>query len=222
MRESTHDSAQDLDRLPLPPGLEGLLLDLLSSHSSFTEYQLMKTLVAHDYPQLAPDLDPLVMFQTHFSLFHWLYQLQSQWLNQGIGQLDIHTLKIALTPLTQTRAQSPPGLVVDDPLRTYYMDLTHLLEATHQDVEALLAQFWQRYAQTPTKPPSETRFRKACETLALSADAPLEPATVLHQFRRLCQQHHPDKGGDAAVFRRLCQAKTHLLQALTVDGTANP
>jgi hypothetical protein len=50
-----------------------------------------------------------------------------------------------------------------------------------------------------------TDVQDACDALGLSGQ--YSRAEVMRAFRRKAQEHHPDKGGDPAMFRRLVAAK---------------
>ena len=62
------------------------------------EYTLINTLKAPPFGLFkdAALSDPLILFNTHFLLFHCLYKLREQWRLQGVGELDIHATNIVL------------------------------------------------------------------------------------------------------------------------------
>ena len=63
-----------------------------------SEFDLIALLKRPPYSLFDEDAlrDPLMLFQTHFLVFHALYKLQIKWRESGEGRLDIHTTKILL------------------------------------------------------------------------------------------------------------------------------
>jgi hypothetical protein len=200
------------DLPPIPPAFEQTLLTLLQTTPKLTEHQLMLHLVEQGFEQFRPSLDPLVLFQTHFMLFHLLYRLQDRWLQHGKGQLHIHTLDLHLAPMPESTRFSP-GLVKNDPLRAYYLDFDEYRNTQEDDVIDLLTDFWQRLAAGPV-PASvgEKEIEQAKQTLHWPQGVELSERTIQQQYRRLSQQHHPDKGGDAEAFHAITHARAVLLQ----------
>ena len=138
------------------------------------------------------------MFQCHFMLFHALYRLRDELRQTGTEDVEIHCLKIALVPMLTFGS-----MAIDrhDPLRDYYLDLTHLKLTTEADVQNLLGRFWQRFAATDV-------HLQALAVLGLS-----EPVTydeVKAQYRRLVMQHHPDRGGDKVQLQQINHAMAQL------------
>ena len=87
--------------------LADLLVDILSTMTDLfrqgvSEYQLISKLKNPPYSVFDDEAlrDPLVLFKTHFVLFHALYCLRNQWRMSGIGELDIHALNIQLSAPT--------------------------------------------------------------------------------------------------------------------------
>ena len=68
---------------------------------------------------------------------------------------------------------------------------------------ALLDDFWQRMAgrELPTGDVAQARL-----TLELDSEAKLTTAELKKQYRKLLQQHHPDKGGSTAKAQEISQA----------------
>lgn len=155
--------------------------------------------------------DPLLLFRTHFLLFHCLYRLREQWLKNGSGLLNISALqiiKVALPTdvLNKGSDHEHSSLERADPLAQYYLDRRHLTSTTSEDVDALLTGFWKKLSQPLTSEPIE-------QALAVMEIVP--PITIKDlkvQYRRLAQQHHPDKGGDNEHFKNICQAYHQLKQ----------
>ncbi|MDY6883511.1 MAG: DNA-J related domain-containing protein, partial [Pseudomonadota bacterium] len=89
-----------------------LLVDLLSTFKPFfikgiSEYALIELLKKAPYQFFDEDAlrDPLILFKTHFVLFHALYQLKRDWRERNEGELDIHALNISLKPIDKSDAE---------------------------------------------------------------------------------------------------------------------
>ncbi|WP_019571123.1 DNA-J related domain-containing protein [Thioalkalivibrio sp. ALMg3] len=144
--------------------------------------------------------EPLSLFQTHFLLFHCLYRLRDRLAEQG-EWLRIHCLDIGIEPVSGVpRAGGFP--VPHDPLRAYYLDPTRLDTMDAAAVEALLGEFWSRLGR-------DEQREQALAVLEL-AD-PVDADTIRHQYRRMAQRHHPDRGGDTATLQRINAARWVLL-----------
>ena len=95
-----------------------LLVDTLSTQKPLfqrgvSEYELIEILKKAPY-QFFDDAslrEPLMLFKTHFIVFHALYQLKRRWIEQGEGVLDIHTLN---SKLNQENAHSDNNSAHDD------------------------------------------------------------------------------------------------------------
>ena len=178
-----------------------------------SEYSLISALQGPPYGLFDKQAlrDPLIMFQTHFVVFHALYQVRDRWRENGVGELDIHTLRIVLNaPLTDT---SLPERA--DPLRRYYLNWDNFKETGKGEVDALLNDFWQRVGGKLTAV-SESEIEDAKRELQLGDEYQLTLANVKRQYRKLVHIHHPDKGGDEVKAKRLVRAfsvlSTHLRQ----------
>lgn len=179
-----------------------------------SEYSLISILQTPPYALFDKEAlrDPLIMFQTHFVVFHALYRVRDRWREKGVGELGIHTLRIVLNaPLTATSLPENT-----DPLRAYYLDWDKFNETGEEDVNALLNDFWQRVGGGMTSV-SQAEIEDAKQALELGDDSGLTLASVKRQYRKLVHVHHPDKGGDEVKAKRLVRAfsvlSTHLRQA---------
>ena len=78
--------------------LEILAILITENPAGFSEHQLLGLLQKSPYSFFASDAlkDPLILFQTHFLLFHCLYRLKGMWHQQGRGLLEISALSIRL------------------------------------------------------------------------------------------------------------------------------
>lgn len=164
-----------------------LLLKVLRAHpAGVSEFELIQQLEATGQPGFEAGClrDKLTLFQTHFFLFHTLYQLRDRLWAEQEARLDISALCIQLLPL---ETQGAAELAEHDPLRAYYLDISNLEQTSEQDIEDLLSQFWARFI-------SNDERQEALAELELSD--PVDWPTIKQQYRRLAMQHHPDRGGD--------------------------
>ncbi|RMG30972.1 MAG: molecular chaperone DnaJ [Gammaproteobacteria bacterium] len=197
--------------LETPSALETLIETLtvqvhgvLAAHpEGLSEHALIQRLAATDGPLAGADLkDPLALFRTHFLLFHVLYRLRDRLVAEEALDLEIGPLCIRCRPLDTIGRQA---LDRADPLRAYYLDLTHLQETDRAAVEALLDDFWQRLAA------GESRQE---DLATLGFESLPDRGTLRRRFRRLAMAHHPDRGGDAETFQRIQAAYARLARSL--------
>ncbi|MAJ68978.1 MAG: molecular chaperone DnaJ [Alteromonadaceae bacterium TMED7] len=190
----------------LPDYTDPVLLEALTElkavfDEGISEYELIKQL--QQPPWLLFDgvalSEPLAMFRCHFVLFNALYSLSEAWRQQGLGELDIHTLRIRLKPATEFEA----GITGHDGLKAYYLNWDNFTDTNGADVEALLDDFWQRMAGREASASDVARARL---TLDLDTEETLTTAQLKKQYRKLLQQHHPDKGGCTAKAQEISQA----------------
>jgi DnaJ-domain-containing protein 1 len=120
------------------------------------------------------------------------------WANAS-AHLEIHALRIQL----QDYRRAKPGLVVADPLRSYYLDLEQLDTTTLEDVEALLESFW-------TRQTDEGGTKSALALLDLDESASY--AMIRRRYRQLVSRNHPDRGGCTATLQSLNSAMESLRQ----------
>ena len=178
---------------------------MLRDHpAGISEYQLIQILEAGGNPTFDTDClrDNLSLFQTHFFLFHSLYQLREDLRRSGESHLEIGPLCIQLLPFKQS---PETALTEHDPLYDYYLDINNLNNTDANDVEALLSKFWRRFVRNDQR-------TDALAELELSD--PVDWTTIKTQHRRLAMQHHPDRGGDE---QRL-QAINAAMDILTRDA----
>jgi len=181
------------------------LLEVLRAHpGGISEYELIRALDAAGTAHFTTDClrNNLSLFQTHFFLFHNLYQLHEQLRHDNVAHLEIAPLRIRLLP-----GNDNPGsaLSTHNPLRDYYLDINNLNNTDANDVELLLGEFWRRFVH------NDDRLTALAE---LELDDPVDWATIKTRHRRLAMQHHPDRGGDE---QRL-QAINAAMDVLTRDN----
>lgn len=178
------------------------LHEILKCHpQGLTEFELLEALREHPDTLIGEGRldDSLTLFQTHFILFHALYRLRESLLAEGEETLWIHVLRIQLLPLTQAGEQA---MGAHDPLRDYYLDLSHLESTSQAAVDAMLGRFWDRYVR-------QDRRAEALQILELDAGA--DEAVIRAQYRRLAMRHHPDRGGDTERLQAINEAAALLL-----------
>jgi len=177
--------------------LQQLLRTILAQHpEGIAEHLLLKQLQI-EQGEAFPDTlfrDQLALFRAHFLLFHALYRLRDQLLADAAGLLEIDARCIRLAPYV---APGGAAMTDHDPLRDFYLDLSHLTDTTADDVEQMLGAFWVRYY-------AGNRRDEALAVLGLDGSADLDAAQ--RRYRELAMAHHPDRGGDAAQFQAIQEA----------------
>lgn len=170
-----------------------------------SEYQLIRQLI--ECGQLPVDYaaTPLALFRTHFQLMNALYQLQEEWLAEGL-YLHISSLDVRLEKGATKKARS--SALDTAGLREFYLDWQHYESATEDTVDSLLADFWKRFAARGV---SDGEQREALAVLGLSDS--VDFATIKRCYRRLAMTHHPDRGGDAESLQRINSAMAVLERA---------
>ncbi len=147
--------------------------------------------------------DPLLMFRTHFIVFHALYLVRDRWRCDKTGELKIHTLNILLQP-------TEPGLTLpdhEDKLREYYLNWDNFSQTSESDVDALLDDFWRQLGGARhTATLSQADIAHARQVLGLEPGTVLTLKQVKRQYRKLVHRHHPDKGGSAEAAKELVHA----------------
>jgi hypothetical protein len=207
---------------PLTQGLSelsSLLKDALVTFrprfvEGISEYELINALQAPPYSLFDKDAlrESLVLFQTHFVLFHCLYQLRSEWRTQNVGELHIAATSIKLTPYVKSGADMQTA----DPLCEYYLDWSNLSTTDESDVEALLESFWQKMAGGDAGAQiSELMLHEACMIMQIDSIDTTDVSQLKQQYRTLQHKNHPDKGGSIEASQSILQAYTRLRRYLT-------
>ena len=178
--------------------LSPLLATLHDHPEGIGEYALLQHLRGQGCNALPTGAlsDSLTLFRCHFLLFNALYRLRDQLLHAQSGWLEIHALRIRLLPYHAGTA----ALCEHDPLRAYYLDLSHVQHTGAAEVDALLHSFWRRLQG------GEER-QAALQLLELSdEDEPLSAQRIKQLYRQLVSRHHPDRGGSTARLQAINQA----------------
>lgn len=173
---------------------------ILDQHTQgLSLYELIKTLSS---PEIAffddrPLAEPQGLFQTNFVVMNALYQLGRDSINH---YYEIHSLKICKHPKENRAKRSKAEIKEQDPLEAYYLDWANFNQS-EQEINELINQFWERMLVMDFED-------KDLQTLDLTK--PVTLSEIKQQYRRLSQQHHPDKGGDAEYFVEIQQAYNRL------------
>ena len=142
------------------------------------------------------------LFQLHFLIFHALYKLQEDLLEEQTGFLEITPLCIRIKPAQQHKT-SPNTIHQHDKLAEYYLDIKNLTNTTTQEVEQLILSFWKSFHH----PDSHLESLKV-----LQLTPPVSYKEIKKQYKRLASKHHPDKGGSKELIQQINQAMATLSQ----------
>ena len=194
-----------------------LLVDTLSTKKPLfqrgvSEYELIEILIKAPYHFFddASLREPLMLFKTHFIVFHALYQLKRRWIEQGEGVLDIHTLNIKLNQESahsdknsthgdnykDKESQDKVGAITEaDALAEYYLDWGNFEKADRKSVDALLNAFWHRMASGNAHTFEQEDIADAHALLGLPQDEHVSLSVLKRVYKKALQLVHPDKGG---------------------------
>ena len=183
-----------------------ILAILKKSPSGISEFDILKTLKDQlpAFSQLADDSN-LQLFRQHFLIMNALYQLQtSLWQEENLI-LDITATRITLFSASQVTLSESTTLSdsVDAKLAAYYLDWDEYEKTDEDEVSRLLNSFFKGISLTGDR-------ESALKTLEIEASNPSK-ADIKVQYRKLAQQHHPDRGGDQDRFIDLRQAYEYLM-----------
>lgn len=183
-----------------------------------SEYELIRLLQGPPHELFNADAltDPLVLFQTHFILFHTLYQLRQEWRDEDVGDLYISAMSIKLQPMQLQPNNNKSEIAAADPLAEYYLNWQNLVDTQQEDVETLLSSFWLKMAGIEdANVLSEHQLQHYLDVLEWPEQLSLDMHTLKQQYRKLQHSNHPDKGGSSARSQQILQAYTHLRKHLT-------
>jgi len=171
----------------LQPFFNALDKILLSSIGQEIREQELIALLQSDHYRLlqqGPLTDPLLLFQTHFLLYHCLYVLQHKYRQQQICELDIGLARVEVLPYRLNQAD----ICCQQNLRDYYLDWRHFSDTKQVDVEHMLQVFWNKML---TWQQGVEDRPQALALLSLPLDA--TRTQIKKRYRQLLHQHHPDK-----------------------------
>lgn len=184
-----------------------ILAILKKSPNGISEFDILKALkdLLPAFSQLADDSN-LQLFRQHFLIMNALYQLQtSLWQEENLV-LDITATRITLFSASQVKLSGSTHLSdsVDAKLAAYYLDWDEYEKTDVDEVSRLLNSFFKGISLTGNDRDT------ALKTLEIDAENPTK-ADIKQQYRKLAQQHHPDRGGDQDRFIDLRQAYEYLM-----------
>jgi len=199
---------------PEPDQIIPLLEQILKRQpDGLSEYELLKQLATHepffssaklaDVSQQEQTSADMRLFQRHFLLLHCLYKLEQQHRENQSGILNISALEIRLLPYqSDQQSKNHGGLETSDPIREYYLDISHLHNTNQDELDEMLGKFWCALARHDLRD-------EALRLLDLSD--PVDDATIRKRYREKVMQHHPDRGGDTDMAQQLNTAISNLL-----------
>lgn len=180
------------------------ILDILkNAPSGLKEYELHRILGGDAFEQFIKDCDDQVaLFRKHFLVMNALYELHEELLQEGIvlqiSALDIHLRKVTMPASEDSLPEQETGF---NKLSHYYRDWNNFWKTGNKDVAELLQIFWKKFL---------ARDEKEQALRILGVDRNASWPDIQKKYRRLCQQHHPDKGGDAILFIEIRHAYDNL------------
>lgn len=200
----------------MPVFLEDILSSFIPQfNAGISEFEIISILKQAPYCLFDEDAlrEPLMLFQTHFVLFHALYNLRKQWRKQKVGELNIGPTIIKLEAYREFAA----NLTVADPLADYYLDWQNFAQATQTEVEQLIAGFWQTMAgQQGFYQDNDDDIQNALLTLNISKLEGLSLSKLKLQYHKLQHNNHPDKGGNTQKSQAISHAYA-ILRKYTVN-----
>jgi len=199
--------------------LQVLLQDILGTFKTqfiegISEFEIISLLKKPPYTLFDDNAlrDPLMLFQTHFVLFHSLYHLRNEWRAQNVGELSIGATLIKLQPTLSFDA----ALQATDPLADYYLDWSNFNATDEAGVEELLNRFWQTMAGGEMQHHvSQEALNEARLCLQIDSLEGVSLIQLKQQYRKLQHLNHPDKGGTVEESQRVLQAYTTLHKYLS-------
>jgi len=180
------------------------ILEILKNSSEpLKEYELHSTLGGAAFAQFVENCsNELGLFRKHFLVMNALYELHDELLHDGI-YLHISALHIQLKEVnpSDSLVKILSTDITFQKLSQYYQNWQHFNKTNDKDVSVLLQQFWNKFLANEEKAQS-----LAC--LELTEEASW--SDIQRRYKQLCQQHHPDKGGDSLYFVEIRQAYDNL------------
>lgn len=186
--------------------IDGIQCLIEAANEPLSEYQLIQQLNEQGWSLSTDASNSLALFTSHFLVFNALYQLQTHYWNSQTGYLTISALHIRFHAFSENteldkriadkNLQNYSG---DAALRDYYLDLSHLEQATDDSVDALLTQFWEKFIASGDQGHDEQN-----KALAIfSLEPPVTISVVKQRYRQLAMKYHPDRGGKVETFQEL-------------------
>lgn len=167
---------------------------LLNEPVSWSEHQILSSLVTQGLLDSNYGRESLALFQAHFLTMNALYQIQTANFSRG-RYLKISALNIEW--LTVSDGQSTALSQSEENLQAYYCDWNNFSRASTESVESLLDGFWRRFL-------SQDEKQAALKTLTL--EEPVDLGAIKKRYRQLAMEHHPDRGGCAQELAKINDA----------------
>jgi len=192
--------------------LKRAILDILqNANKPIKEYELHEILGGKAFEEfLAGCRQDLRLFRQHFLVMNALYELHHELLAQNIflhiSALDIYIKEIPGQTQCSDNNELSANFFTSSgfyKLSDYYLNWENFNQTNDEEVKRLLTNFWNHYLVY-----NEKDQALACLELKKPAHWP----EIKQQYRKLCQQHHPDKGGDNLYFLKIRQAYDNLKQ----------
>jgi len=166
---------------------------ILSCGGTVGEYSLFK-FIEKTHPDFFKPLGASSsLFKQHFFLFHHLYLLRDELVEQGQSLL-ISAIEISICDLVSNST----AISETDSLREYYLNLDNL-NLSDEEVSEMLTGFWQKYLAIDKK-------AEALQLLGLENTSNLNKKIIKSRYNQLAKKYHPDKGGDEQMFIKIKQA----------------
>lgn len=178
-----------------------------------SEYELLQILKNEPYQLIKADAlsDSLHLFQTHFIVFHVLYQLRNEWLINKTGDLDIQAISIKFRTHLEKETLGQANISCADPLADYYLDWSNFDKTHAEEIDNLLDSFWQQMAGIEQGAQlSQAQIDNAIHELEITDIEDLDLRKLKQHYRKSQHKYHPDKGGSIQKSQKVIHAFTVL------------
>lgn len=149
----------------------------------------------------------LLLFRKHFCTMNALYRIQRNLLEEGV-YLQVDPLSIMFSPRQSSAHSVDQNKLVSaefSPLAEYYLNWDNFQETTSKTVDNLLRSFWQRFL-------AGNELTESLSVFGLESGASWGDVKIA--YRKMANQHHPDKGGDMQTFIQIRRAYETIKQAI--------
>ncbi len=188
--------------------LVGVILSILKKQpDGISEFDILTELKQRlpEFSQLS-DGQNLQLFRQHFLIMNALYQLQTRLWQEENLTLSILSTRITLSHTSQAIRSDSTTLSdsVDAKLAAYYLDWNEYEHTGTEQVKEMLDGFYKGISLTGDRD-------AALSTLEFESNNNPSKTDIKQQYRKLAQQHHPDRGGDQEAFISLREAYEYLM-----------
>ncbi len=185
------------------PLKRAILTILKEAKQPIKEYELHTMLGGLAFSQFTRNCSAeLVLFRKHFLVMNALYTLHDELFKQGL-YLQISALNIIIKKMNggQNKAHALHTDCTFRKLSHYYQNWNNFDKTSEQEVNTLLNTFWKHFLLHDEK-------HQSLASLELAENS--NWTDIQKKYKQLCQQHHPDKGGNAVYFLEIRQAYDNL------------